>query len=36
MVILMMTKNPQAHEYRIVAFPQGSIPKGIESKEGRV
>jgi hypothetical protein len=30
----MFTKNPQAHEYTIVAFPQKSITKGIESKEG--
>jgi hypothetical protein len=26
MVILMISKNPQAHEYTIVAFPQKSTP----------
>jgi hypothetical protein len=35
-VILMFTKNPQVHGYTIVAFPQRSIPKGIESMEGMV
>jgi hypothetical protein len=36
MVILTITKSPQAHGYTIVAFPQRSIPMGIESKEGKV
>jgi hypothetical protein len=36
MVILMFTKSPQVHEYTIVAFPQRSIPNGIESMEGIV
>jgi hypothetical protein len=36
MVILTFTKNPQVHGYTIVAFPQRSIPKDIESKEGMV
>jgi hypothetical protein len=36
MVTLTITRNPQEHEYTIIAFPQGSIPNGIESKEGGV
>jgi hypothetical protein len=32
--VLKYTVN--THEYTIVAFPQGRIPKGIESKEGMV
>jgi hypothetical protein len=31
--MVTFTKNPQAHGYTIVAFPQMSIPKGIESRE---
>jgi hypothetical protein len=30
-----MITSPQAHESTIVAFPQRSIPKGIEYKEGK-
>jgi hypothetical protein len=36
MVILTFTNNPQAHRCIIVAFPQRSIPEGIEFKEGMV
>jgi hypothetical protein len=31
----MFTNKPQVHKYTIVAFPQRSIPEGIESKEGK-
>jgi hypothetical protein len=36
MVILTFTKNPQVHEYTIIAFPQRSILKGIKFNEGMV